>query len=58
LYLSKNVITIGGSSSIGAGRIILVSAVSFNALQHTQSTTETAQNIISHHCSNLSPLII
>jgi len=41
------VITIGGSRSIGAGRIILVNAVSFSALQHTQVqvTVTVAQNI-------------
>ena len=42
-YLSKAVIIIGGSRSIGAGRIILVTAVSFNALQHKQFTVVHAQ---------------
>jgi len=44
-YLSNMVITIGGSRSIGAGRIILVNAVSFNALQHIQATVTVAQKI-------------
>jgi len=36
-YRSRKVITIGGMRSIGAGRTILVSAVSFNAFNTDKS---------------------
>ena len=42
IYLSNTVIMVGGIRSIGAGRTILVSAVSFSALQHTHRTHFTA----------------